>query len=40
MQSFHMIATYGSIAQASKVMHISPQTLSAQLNLLEVQLGY
>jgi LysR family transcriptional activator of nhaA len=40
LQYFHAIATHGSIAQASKVMHITPQTLSAQLNLLEVQLGY
>ncbi|MBA6328456.1 transcriptional activator NhaR [Colwellia sp. MB02u-6] len=40
LQYFHAIATYGSIAQAAKVMHITPQTLSAQLNLLEEQLGY
>ncbi|MBB1438350.1 LysR family transcriptional regulator [Shewanella sp. SG41-4] len=40
LQYFHTIATYGSIVQASKVMHITPQTLSAQLNLLKVQLGH
>lgn len=40
LQYFHAIATHGSIAQASKVLHITPQTLSAQLNLLEEQLGY
>lgn len=40
LQYFHAIATHGSIAQASKVMHITPQTLSAQLSLLEEQLGY
>lgn len=40
LQYFHAIATYGSIAQASKKIHVTPQTLSAQLNLLEGQLGY
>ncbi|MGX9459619.1 helix-turn-helix domain-containing protein [Shewanella sp. A14] len=40
MQYFCTIATYSSIAQASKFMHITPQTLSAQINLLKVQLGY
>ncbi len=40
LQYFYAIATYGSIAQASKAMHITPQTLSAQLQLLEEQLGY
>ncbi|MEW6991856.1 transcriptional activator NhaR [Colwelliaceae bacterium 6441] len=40
LQYFHAIATHGTIAQASKVMHITPQTLSAQLSLLEEQLGY
>ncbi|MBB1425083.1 LysR family transcriptional regulator [Shewanella sp. SG44-2] len=40
LQYFHTIATFGSTAQASKFMHITPQTLSAQLNLLKVQLGY
>lgn len=40
LQYFHAIATHGSIAKASGVMHITPQTLSAQLSLLEEQLGY
>lgn len=40
LQYFHAIATHGSIAKASNVMHITPQTLSAQLSLLEGQLGY
>ena len=40
LQYFHAIATHGSIAKASNVMHITPQTLSAQLSLLEDQLGY
>lgn len=40
LQYFHAIATKGSIARASEAMHITPQTLSAQLSLLENQLGY
>lgn len=40
LQYFYAIATHGSIAQASKVIHITPQTLSAQLHTLEEQLGY
>lgn len=40
LQYFHAIATHGSIAKASNVIHITPQTLSAQLSLLEEQLGY
>jgi LysR family transcriptional activator of nhaA len=40
LQYFHVIATHGSIAKASSVIHITPQTLSAQLSLLEDQLGY
>jgi LysR family transcriptional activator of nhaA len=40
LQYFHAIATHGSIAKASIIMHITPQTLSAQLSLLEEQLGY
>lgn len=40
LQYFHAIATHGSIAKASSMIHITPQTLSAQLNLLEDQLGY
>lgn len=40
LQYFYAIATHGSIAKAAIVMHITPQTLSAQLSLLEAQLGY
>ena len=36
---FYTIATHGSIAQASKKVNITPQTLSAQLKALEEQLG-
>ncbi|MBA6233984.1 MULTISPECIES: LysR family transcriptional regulator [unclassified Colwellia] len=37
LQYFYAIATHGSIAKAAIVMHITPQTLSAQLTLLETQ---
>lgn len=37
---FQAIATHGSIVKAAETIHITPQTLSAQLNLLEQQLGY
>ncbi|XQW84961.1 LysR family transcriptional regulator [Thalassotalea piscium] len=40
LQYFHAIATNGSIAKAAEVLHITPQTLSYQLSLLEDQLGY
>jgi LysR family transcriptional activator of nhaA len=42
LQYFHTITTHGSIAKASNAMHINitQQTLSAQLSLLEHQLGY
>ena len=40
LQYFYAIAKTGSIAQASKMLHITPQTLSAQLSTLEQQLGY
>lgn len=40
LQYFHAIATHGSIVKASKMLHITPQTLSYQLSLLEEQLGY
>jgi LysR family transcriptional activator of nhaA len=39
LQYFHAIATHGSIAKASKIVHITPQTLSAQLSTLEDQIG-
>ncbi|WP_448211891.1 transcriptional activator NhaR [Colwellia sp. MEBiC06753] len=37
---FYAIAKHGSIAKAAQQIHISPQTLSAQLNQLESQLGF
>ncbi len=40
LQYFYAIATQGSIAKASKTLHITSQTLSAQLSVLEDQLGY
>lgn len=40
LQYFYSIAKTGSIARASEVLHITPQTLSAQLSKLEEQLGY
>ncbi|MGJ8691424.1 MAG: transcriptional activator NhaR [Thalassotalea sp.] len=40
LQYFQAIATHGSIAKASCMIHITPQTLSAQLSILEEQLGY
>jgi LysR family transcriptional activator of nhaA len=40
LQYFYAIATHGSIAKASLALHITPQTLSSQLQKLEEQLGY
>ncbi len=40
LQYFYCIAKTGSIARASETLHITPQTLSAQLSALEEQLGY
>ncbi|NVK25889.1 MAG: transcriptional activator NhaR [Gammaproteobacteria bacterium] len=39
LQYFHAIVKHGSIATAAKALHITPQTLSSQLHLLEEQLG-
>ena len=39
LQYFYAITKHGSIAQAAKSLHITPQTLSAQLHLLEEHLG-
>jgi LysR family transcriptional activator of nhaA len=36
---FHTVAREGSIAQASEVLHITPQTISGQLKLLEESVG-
>lgn len=40
LQYFYTIAKSGSIARASEILNITPQTLSAQLSTLESQLGY
>jgi LysR family transcriptional activator of nhaA len=40
LKYFYAIASHGSIANASAAMHITPQTLSSQLQKLEHQLGY
>ncbi len=40
LQYFHAIAKAGSIAKASENLHITPQTLSVQLNTLEDSLGH
>ena len=36
---FHTVAREGSIAKASEVLHITPQTISGQLKLLEESVG-
>ncbi len=36
---FWMVAHQGSIAEASKCLHITPQTISGQLSLLEERIG-
>jgi LysR family transcriptional activator of nhaA len=36
---FWVVATEGSIAQASKALHITPQTISGQLKLLDEAIG-
>lgn len=36
---FHVVAHEGSIAKASKRLHITPQTISGQLSLLEERIG-
>jgi LysR family transcriptional activator of nhaA len=36
---FWVVATEGSIARASEQLHLTPQTISSQLSLLEGQLG-
>lgn len=40
LQYFYVIAKAGSIAKASQKLHITPQTLSVQLQALEESLGY
>jgi LysR family transcriptional regulator, transcriptional activator of nhaA len=36
---FWMVAKQGSITKASEHLHITPQTISGQISLLEEQLG-
>ncbi len=37
---FHTVATEGSISAAAKALHITPQTISGQIKLLEESLGH
>ncbi|MDC8831513.1 LysR family transcriptional regulator [Alteromonas gilva] len=37
---FYLIAREGSIAKASRLLHVTPQTVSGQLSTFEKQLGY
>jgi LysR family transcriptional activator of nhaA len=39
LQYFWTVAREGSIAMASKVLHLTPQTISGQLKMLEDQIG-
>ncbi|MDH4001101.1 MAG: LysR family transcriptional regulator, partial [Xanthomonadales bacterium] len=36
---FHTVAREGSIAKASERLHLTPQTISGQLKLLEESVG-
>lgn len=36
---FHTVAREGSVAQAAKVLHLTPQTVSGQIKLLEESIG-
>lgn len=37
---FHTVATEGSVSGAAKALHITPQTISGQIKLLEESLGH
>ena len=39
LQYFWTVASEGSIARASKTLHLTPQTISGQLKLLEEMVG-
>lgn len=39
LQYFWIVAKEGSIARASKILHLTPQTISGQLSLLEESMG-
>lgn len=36
---FWVVAKQGGIARASEILHLTPQTISGQINLLEDNLG-
>jgi LysR family transcriptional activator of nhaA len=36
---FRVVARSGSITQASRILHITPQTISGQISLLEDSIG-
>ena len=36
---FHTVAREGSVARAAKVLHLTPQTVSGQIKLLEDVVG-
>ena len=38
LRYFWATATHGSIARASEILHITPQTISAQIKLLEEEI--
>lgn len=39
LRYFWMVASHGSIARASELLHLTPQTISGQLRELEMQVG-
>jgi len=39
LRYFWMVASHGSITRASKLLHLTPQTISGQLRELEMQVG-
>ena len=39
LRYFWTVASNGSIANASEILHLTPQTISAQLSELEYQIG-
>jgi len=39
LRYFWAVAAHGSIASASEILHVTPQTISGQLRELEEQMG-
>ena len=39
LRYFWAVASHGTIAQASKILHLTPQTISGQISMLEQQFG-